>query len=265
MYICLYVYMHMLSYSNMSVYAHEQQVSFASQQVSFAFTCTCCHILYMHTREGLGFGALCIYICYVCIHMYTAHLYMYKSISIFNTFILKDGMYIYTRTCISSDQWSVYNFFCLSVCLSVYTHTHTSREQWPVYTFSPWSRLHRYKKKNSHIYIYVEMNIYMDKRLFIYIYIYIYIYIEIYIYMDKRENMQGLGLRAQGLGWEMWMQIYACTYVYLSQIYGSIFKTQGVGYYVCAQCLGFRDQGRMYIVHTCSHVQGLEIRAQGLY
>ena len=64
------------------------------------FTCTCFHILYMHTREGLGFGALCIYICYVCIHMYTAHLYMYKSISIFNTFILKDGMYIYTRTCI---------------------------------------------------------------------------------------------------------------------------------------------------------------------
>jgi hypothetical protein len=55
----------------------------------------------MHTREGLGFGALCIYTCYVCIHMYTAHLYMYKSISIFKTFILKDGMYIYTRTCIS--------------------------------------------------------------------------------------------------------------------------------------------------------------------
>ena len=36
------------------------------------------------------------------------------------------------------------------------------------------------------------MNIYMDKRLFIYI----YIYIEIYKYMDKRENMQGSGLRA---------------------------------------------------------------------
>ena len=40
--------------------------------------------------------------------------------------------------------------------------------------------------------------------------------VHIYVYV---------GSRAQGLGWEILMWIYACTYVYLLQTYVSVFKT----------------------------------------
>jgi hypothetical protein len=80
------------------------------------FTWTCCHILYMHTREGLGFGALCIYTCYVCIHMYTAHLYMYKYIS--NIYLYSTQMCIYIQH-IHTQGWHVYLYthICIHDCV----------------------------------------------------------------------------------------------------------------------------------------------------
>jgi hypothetical protein len=70
MYICMYVYMHMLSYS-----------------------------IYAHTRGFRVLGIMYIRIlCMQYAYIYTTYLYMYNYISIFNTFIFKDGMCIYTRT-----------------------------------------------------------------------------------------------------------------------------------------------------------------------